>query len=90
MAPPPPAVWLGKRQMLPNPMADPAAAATIPIFDTNVTLFSSILVGIVFLFQSPFETIFGIFYFESQRSQFIAYPVCQCPIFSLFGFLTNG
>lgn len=51
MAPPPPAVWLGKRQMLPNPMAEPAAAATIPIFDTNVALFSSILVWIVFYFN---------------------------------------
>jgi hypothetical protein len=41
-APPLSAVWLGKRQILPSPTAEPAAAATIPILDAKVTLFSVI------------------------------------------------
>ena len=36
-APPPSAVELGKRQILPRPTADPAAAATIPSFEPNET-----------------------------------------------------
>ena len=43
---PPPslAARYGKRQMFPNPTAEPAAAATIPNFEPNVDLFSFIAV----------------------------------------------
>jgi hypothetical protein len=47
MAPPPSAVWLGKRQILPKPTADPAAVAITPIFDTNVLVYQTYLVAFV-------------------------------------------
>ena len=58
----PSAVWLGNRQILPSPTADPVAAATIPSLDAKVTLSRSYHSTL----QSPFDPILGIFDFHTD------------------------